>query len=196
MRILFVGATGKIGQEIVRALAPAHEVINASHTRAALTVDISDPQSIRDLYRAVGTVDAVVSAAGSTRRKPLVELTDDDFAYSMKHKLMGQVNLVRYGLEHVSDGGSFTLTSGILGREPIAGSEAISMVNLGLEGFARAAALELPRRMRVNVVSPPWVEETLREYQMHGFKGLPAAVVAQAYVRAVTSSMTGEVLEP
>ena len=194
MRILVVGATGTIGREVVKALA-AHEVVEAAH-RHGVRVDISDPASIRDMYRAVGTVDAVISAAGSTRRKPLRELTDDDFAYSIAHKLMGQVNLVRYGIDHVADGGSFTLTSGVLGREPILGGEAISLVNLGLEGFARAAALELPRGLRVNVVSPPWVEETLRELQMEGFRGLPAAVVAQAYVRAATSAMTGEVLEP
>ena len=170
-----------------------HEISMAGST---VRVDISDVESIRAMYREVGTVDAVISAAGSTRRKPLRELTDDDFAYSIAHKLMGQVNLVRYGIEHVADNGSFTLTSGVLGREPILGSEAISLVNLGLEGFARAAALELPRGLRVNVVSPPWVEETLREYRMEGFRGLPAATVAQAYVRALTSDANGEVLEP
>lgn len=196
MRILVVGATGTIGRAVVEALAPSHEIVQASHTRAALTVDISDPQSIRAMYRAAGKVDAVISAAGATRRKPLPELTDDDFAYSLRHKLMGQVNLVRYGIEHVSDGGSFALTSGILGRKPIPGSEAISMVNLGLEGFARAAALDLPRGLRVNVVSPPWVEETLRELNMTDMSGLPAAVVARAYVQAVSSNATGQVIEP
>jgi NAD(P)-dependent dehydrogenase (short-subunit alcohol dehydrogenase family) len=194
MRILVVGATGTIGSEIVKAL-PEHEVIAAAHSHG-IRVDISNVESIRAMYREVGTVDAVISAAGSTRRKPLRELTDDDFAYSIAHKLMGQVNLVRYGLDHVADNGSFTLTSGVLGREPILGSEAISLVNLGLEGFARAAALELPRGLRVNVVSPLWVEETLREYRMEGFRGLPAATVAQAYVRALTSDANGEVLEP
>ena len=194
MRVLVVGATGTIGSAIVKALS-AHEVIEAAYSHG-IRVDISDVQSIREMYQAAGTIDAVISAAGSTRRKPLRELTDEDFAYSIAHKLMGQVNLVRYGLGYLADGGSFTLTSGILGREPILGGEAISMVNLGLEGFARAAAMELPRGIRVNVVSPPWVEETLRELQMEGFRGLPAAVVAQAYVRALTSDATGEVLEP
>ncbi|HYC92845.1 MAG TPA: short chain dehydrogenase [Thermoanaerobaculia bacterium] len=194
MRVLVVGATGTIGSAIVKALS-AHEVIEAAYSHG-IRVDISDIESIRQMYQAAGTIDAVISAAGSTRRKPLRELTDEDFAYSIAHKLMGQVNLVRYGLGYLADGGSFTLTSGILGREPILGGEAISMVNLGLEGFARAAAMELPRGIRVNVVSPPWVEETLRELQMEGFRGLPAATVAQAYVRALTSSMTGEVLEP
>ena len=194
MRILVVGATGTIGREVVKALS-SHDVIEAAYEHG-IRVDISDPESIREMYHAAGTIDAVISAAGATRRKPLRELTDEDFAYSIANKLMGQVNLVRYGIGYVADGGSFTVTSGILGREPIAGSEAISLVNLGLEGFVRAAALEMPRGIRVNAVSPPWVEETLRQYRMEGFRGLPAAVVAQAYVGALTSEVTGQVIEP
>lgn len=78
-------------------------------------------------------------------------------ALSLNNKLMGQANLVRLGLPFISDGGSFTLTSGLLSREPIPGSAAISLVNAGLEGLVRAAALELSRGVRINVVSPPWV---------------------------------------
>ncbi len=196
MRILVVGATGTIGREIVRALAPQHEVVEVSRSHTPLTVDIASVDSIRAMYAAAGRVDAVVSAAGATRRKPLAQLTDDDFAFSIANKLMGQVNLVRYGIEHVNDGGSFTVTGGILAREPILGSEAISLVNCGLEGFVRAAALEMPRGIRVNVVSPPWITETLEAYKMEGFDGLPSAVVARTYVEAITGNHNGDVLEP
>jgi NAD(P)-dependent dehydrogenase (short-subunit alcohol dehydrogenase family) len=76
------------------------------------------------------------------------------------------------------------------------GSAAISLVNAGLEGFVRAAALEAPRGIRVNVVSPPWVSETLVQLGQDPQGGLPAAVVARAYVQAVEGSMTGQVIEP
>ena len=109
---------------------------------------------------------------------------------------MGQVNLVRFGLGHVADGGSFTLTAGYLARSPMPGATAISLVNAGLEGFVRGAALDLPRRIRVNVVSPPWVTETLEALHRDPSDGLPAAVVARSYVQSVTGTQTGAVIEP
>jgi NAD(P)-dependent dehydrogenase (short-subunit alcohol dehydrogenase family) len=196
MRILIVGATGTIGSRVARLLGERHEVLAASHRGGDLTVDIAEPASIRALYERVGVVDAVVCAAGQARFEPLAELGDEDFDYSLRNKLMGQVNLVRLGWEHVRDGGSFTLTSGVLSRSPMTGSAAVSLVNAGLEGFARAAALEAPRGIRVNVVSPPWVDETLAAYGMRGVPGLPAAEVAKTYERSVTGDATGAVLEP
>jgi NAD(P)-dependent dehydrogenase (short-subunit alcohol dehydrogenase family) len=124
-------------------------------------VDVANPESIGLRYRDIGWVDAVVSAAGQARFAAFTQLSDTDFQLGLSNKLMGQVNLVRRGLEHLADGGSFTLTSGILARLPSPGRTAISMTNAAVEAFGRAAALELPRGLRINVVSPGWVAETL-----------------------------------
>jgi NAD(P)-dependent dehydrogenase (short-subunit alcohol dehydrogenase family) len=196
MRILIVGASGTIGRAIVAALSGRHDLVLASRREASEQVDISDPASIRALYARVGRVDAVVSAAGQAAFKPLAELTDADFALSLSNKLMGQVNLVRFGIASVADGGSFTLTAGSLAREPARGAAAVSLVNAGLEGFARSAALELPRGQRINVVSPPWLSETLRAHGQDPSTGLPAADVARAYVASVEGKQTGTVLDP
>src|SRR2546426_694132 len=144
MRILLIGATGTIGKAIAAALGGRHEVLLASRQQAPLRVDIADPASIRSLYAKVGKVGAVISAAGQARFKPFDELSDADFRFSVDNKLMGQVNLVRYGLASVVDGGSITITSGVLAQQPSRGSAAISLVNAGLEGFARAAARAKP----------------------------------------------------
>jgi NAD(P)-dependent dehydrogenase (short-subunit alcohol dehydrogenase family) len=143
----------------------------------------------------VGLVDAVVCVAGQAAFRPLLALTDADFALGITNKLMGQVNLVRLGIDAVTDGGSFTLTSGILSRQPMVGGASISMVNAALEGFTRAAALELPRGVRINVIAPGWVRETLVAMKMDPGIGTPAALVAHTYVVAVEGRMTGQVLD-
>jgi len=196
MRILVVGATGTIGRAVVAALSARNEVISASLQSATVKVDITDPTSIQQMYRSVGRLNAVVCAAGQAKFAPLAHLSDADFRFCLDNKLMGQVNLVRFGFEHVEDGGSFTLTTGILAQAPMPGSAAISLVNAGLEGFIRAAALEAPRKIRVNAVSPPWVAETLQALKMDTSQGLPANVVARAYVRSVTGTDTGSTLQP
>ena len=196
MRILIVGATGTIGRAIVAALKGRHDLVLASKDDTAEQVDIGDPGSIKALYARVGRVDAVVCAAGLVAFKPLADLTDADFSLSLASKLMGQVNLVRFGIASVADGGSFTLTAGLLAREPARSGAAVSLVNAGLEGFVRSAALELPRGQRINVVSPPNVSETLQARGQDPKAGLPAAQVARAYMASVEGKQTGAVLDP
>jgi NAD(P)-dependent dehydrogenase (short-subunit alcohol dehydrogenase family) len=196
MRVLVVGATGTIGRAVVDALGDRHEIAAASFRQAPIQVDLADKDSIGRMYELVGPVAAVISAAGRARFAPLLELTDADFAMSLANKLMGQVQLVRLGLPWVGDGGSFTLTSGYLGRYPTPGSPAVSMVNAALEGFTRAAALELPRGIRINAVSPRWIRETLQARGLDPAPGTPAAVVAQAYVKSLEGNQTGQVLDP
>ncbi len=194
MRILIVGATGTIGRAVVAALSAGNEIVGASR-QGPVTVDLADPGSIREMYRSVGKVDAVVCAAGQAKFAPLAQLSDADFRFCLDNKLMGQINLVRFGFEHMADHGSFTLTTGILARSPMPGSAAISLVNAGIEGFVRAAALEAPRGIRVNAVSPPWVSETLQALKMDPSQGLPAAAVARSYVQSVNGTGTGLTLE-
>ena len=89
-----------------------------------------------------------MSAAGEAKFEPLATLTDEDFAFSIRRKLMGQVNLIRYGFEPVNDGGSFTTHAAASRREPMVGGAVASLMNGGLDSFTRAAALEAPRNIR------------------------------------------------
>jgi NAD(P)-dependent dehydrogenase (short-subunit alcohol dehydrogenase family) len=196
-RILVVGATGDIGRAVADAFAAReHQVLRASRKAPdpALRVDIADPSSIRALYARIDRVHAVVSAAGDAKVGALPALTDEDFAFSLANKLMGQVNLVRFGLDHVEDGGAFVLTAGIYATKPPPGVPALALVNGALESFARGASQDLPRGLRLITISPPWINETAARVGQKG--ALSAAANAEHYVRAVESGRTGEVVYP
>lgn len=195
MKIVVVGATGTIGRALVAALRDKHEIVAISRSTAENRADITDKASLERAFAAIGAVDAIVSAAGGAVFKPLAALSDADFEKCLHDKLMGQVNVVRVGASYVRPGGSITITSGVLAQEPMPGAAAISLVNAGLEGFGRAAALELKNKVRVNVVSPPWVSETLVALKMDPKNGLPAAEVAKAYVRSVEGDATGQTID-
>ncbi|MFZ0612798.1 MAG: short chain dehydrogenase [Desulfobacterales bacterium] len=195
MKIIVVGATGTIGKSVVAALSGRHEIVEVAHSSGEVRVDLADPGSIKKMFGAVGEFDALVSAAGAARFGPLKDLTDEDYRIGLENKLMGQVNLVRFGCDLIRDKGSFTLTSGVLSQEPAPGSSAISMVNAAVEAFVRAAALELPRGIRINAVSPIWVKETLKAMGRDSAVGLSAEETAIAYVESLEGPHTGEVLD-
>jgi NAD(P)-dependent dehydrogenase (short-subunit alcohol dehydrogenase family) len=196
MRVIVIGGTGTIGSAVADALeGRGHEVVRAGSRSGDQRVDIASEASIEALYGAIGRFDAVVCAAGDAAYAPLDQLDAAAFHKGLDSKYMGQVNVVLRGLKHVADGGSFTLTSGILAREPAPGSAALSPVNAAVEAFAKAAALELPRGIRVNVVSPPWVAETLAAMGRDPSAGVPAAKVADAYLAAIEGTHNGDTLD-
>lgn len=196
MKVIVIGATGTIGSEVVKALSlRKHEVVGASRS-GDVKVTIDDPASIRGLFERIRDVEAVVCCAGNAAFKPFADLTDADYELGLRSKLMGQVMLARVAKDTLRDGGSITVTTGVLAMQPMPGSASISLVNAGLEGFVRAAALELPRGLRINAVSPPWVKETMVKFGMDPTPGLAAADVAKAYVAAVEGSHQGKILDP
>jgi NAD(P)-dependent dehydrogenase (short-subunit alcohol dehydrogenase family) len=195
MKIILVGASGTIGQAIDRELRERHDIVRVGRNSGELRVDISDPASIRRLFEQAGPFDALISAAGNAHFGALEELSAKEFAVGLDDKLMGQVNLVLIGREFANDGASFTLTSGVLSEDPIRYGAAVSTVNAALDGFVRAAAIELPRGLRINGVSPTILEESLPAYgpYFRGFKAVPAATVALAYAKSAEGRQTGQV---
>ncbi|HAS6216224.1 TPA: short chain dehydrogenase [Vibrio vulnificus] len=193
MKVLIIGATGTIGQAVTEKLAN-HELILAGFDSGDVQVDLGDKASIQHMFETVGKIDAIVSTAGVANFGPLAMQSDDDYALALNNKLMGQLNLVRVGKDYVNQGGSITLTSGMLSRHPMAGSASVSMVNGALESFVKAAALEL-ERLRVNVVAPAFVKETMEKMGMDSTHGISASDTAKTYVAAVEGDMTGKTLD-
>ena len=194
MKILLIGANGTIGSAVAQELAQRHEIVRIGRSNGDFQVDISDSASIRKLFERTGKFDALVCAAGNVTFAPLAEMTGESFALGLQDKLMGQINLLLIGREFANDGASFTFTTGILNREPILSGASASLVNGALDAFVRAAAIELPRGLRVNSVSPTVVLEAMDVYAPYfrGFKPAPAADVALAYAKSVEGLQTGQ----
>lgn len=194
MRVLVIGASGLVGGAAADALEAAGcDVVRASRSNG-ITVDLTEPASIEALFEQVGDVDAVVSGTGKTPFKALGELDREDYLSAYTGKVQTQLDLVRIGTPHVRDGGSFTLTSGVLAREPIATGTAASMANGALEAYVMAAAAEPPRGIRINAVSPTVLAEATGYHaSFPGFPPVSAAAVGQAFVKAVKGVQTGRV---
>ena len=195
MKILIVGASGTIGRAVTAELAQRHEVVTAGRSSGDVRVDITDPSSIQAAFAEAGPLDAVVSTTGSVKFAPLEDMDADAYRFGLRDKLMGQVNLLLLGRDHVNDGGSFTFTTGVLDHDPIRSGTSASMVNGALNAFALAAAIEMPRGMRINVVSPGVILEAMDAYGAYfrGFEPVPAARAALAYVKSVEGAQTGQI---
>lgn len=196
MRILLVGATGTIGSAVLRELSPRHEIVKAGRSSSDVIVDLMSTDSIRAMYEKVGRVDAVIATAGHAHFGPLVSMTEDQFMIGLKDKLMGQINLVLQGIEHVNDGGSFTLTSGMLDRDPVRLGANAATVNAAIGGFVGSSCLEMPRGIRINVVSPGVLEESAVKYAgfFAGHEPVSSKRVGMAFAKSVEGALTGRVM--
>lgn len=196
MKVLVIGATGNIGKVVADTFAArGHVVIRASRS-SEISVDITDPDSIGAMFSRVGAVDAVVVASGSVPFKHLTELSREDYMSGFVSKTLGQIEVVSRGLQHVNDGGSITLTSGVLAREPIAAGAAAAMSNGALESFVISAAAEAPRRIRINVVSPNVLANAPRLHaSFPGQRPVPDEEIGRSYVLAVEGLVNGRTIK-
>lgn len=200
MRIFLVGAGGTLGRAVAAELGTRHHIITAGRKSGDVRLDLSDPASLRDTLAGAAPLDAVVCTAGEVAFAPIsaihpAPIGESAYTLGLTSKLLGQVNLALAAREHLVDGGSITLTSGILAEQPIAAGSSASMVNAALEGFVRAAAVELPRGIRINLVSPSILAESMAAFgaSFRGFEPVPAARAALAYSRSVEGLQTGQV---
>jgi NAD(P)-dependent dehydrogenase (short-subunit alcohol dehydrogenase family) len=194
-RILIVGATGTVGRALVHQIAGRHEIVPVGRVRGDYQVDITDSASISTMFDRVGKVDAIVSVTGDLHFGPLAEMTTGQFRIGLNSKLLGQVSLALLGQHFLTDGGSITLTGGTVSDEPIRFGANASTVNAALEGFVRGAAVELTRGMRINVVSPSVLQESMSSFGpfFPGIEAVPGARVALGYVRSIEGVQTGRV---
>lgn len=196
MKIVVIGGKGTIGSAVANHFKKKHEVITASRSNGDVQVDMESSESIKNMFEKIGKVDAIVNCAGATKWGPFAELSEEDFYVGLRGKLMGQVNIVRIGKDYLNEGGSITLTTGVLADDPVYGATNSAMANGAIHGFVLAVSQEHRNEFRLNAVSPELVEDS-EERLGNAFPGhttVSMKKVAKGYERSVEGLRTGEII--
>ncbi|MEU1545815.1 short chain dehydrogenase [Nocardia sp. NPDC005745] len=197
MRIIVVGGAGTIGRRLAPALrSHGHDVVVAGRTSGDVRVDLTSHETIESMYREVGPVDGVVSIAAHGALDEFSTLTTDALCHNMRAKFFGQVDLVLTGQHHCADGASFTLTSGIFADQPWPHVTGGGVISGALHSFVLSAAIELPRRMRINVVSPTMIADSVDAFagDFPGMRPVPMDELVDHYLRCIEGNDTGGVI--
>lgn len=197
MKVLLVGATGLLGSAVKKELENEHEIIQAARKNADVEVDITKSKSIRKMFEQIGEIDAVISTTGEAHFGPLEEMTPEMNDVSIESKLKGQVNLLLLGLDYIKDNGSFTLTTGVIMDDPIYQGASSAMANGAVKAFAKSAAAEAPRGIRINTISATVFQESPAKLQalFPGFDPVPLNKVALTFRKSVEGIQTGRSYE-
>ena len=195
-KIIVVGATGKLGRVVVEGLRKDYEVIRAGRSGPDLKIDAFDFESVSDVLASVGPFDGLVSCIGGTPFKTFEELTMDDFAAGLSTKCFSQLNLAKAAIPFLSENGSITLTSGIIGDEPIIAGSCAAAANGALNMCVSTLAAEYAGKLRINVVSPSIIENSVDHYGMlfDGFEPTSNESIIHAYRRTISAPITGRVM--
>ncbi len=195
MRILLIGGSGTVGKAASLGLKK-HDLIIAGRSSGDITVDVMDEASIRAMFAKAGKIDAIVTTTGHTHFGPVVDMTTEQFRKGLDDKLMGQIMVALIGQHHLNDQGSITLTSGVTNRDVIRKGANAAAVNGALDAFVKSAAIEMPRGLRINAVSPGLLEESATKYDgfFPGHQPVSSARVGLAYAKSVEGALTGQVI--
>jgi len=199
MKILVIGGNGTIGKKIVEHFSKEHQVLVAGRSSKEYPIDIANTKSIKDLFKTIkksGKIDAIICAAGEAKWARMKDLSEADYHIGLRSKLMGQVNIVRYAHKCLKRKGSITLTTGILADDPVYTTTSAAMVNGGIHSFVQAAAIEMRKKIRVNVVSSGVVMDAYAKYESYfpGHPPIPMDKMLMGYRRSVNGRINGEVI--
>lgn len=146
-------------------LARAGTMLGGRGRLELLTADITCEDAVAKLFETVGDLDHIVCTAADIRGAyELLPALDLQAArQAMESKVFGPMLLAKHGAPRLRPSGSITLTSGIAAYRPMPRGTVVAAINAALEGLVRALAVELAP-IRVNAVSPGWVDTPIWEF--------------------------------
>jgi NAD(P)-dependent dehydrogenase (short-subunit alcohol dehydrogenase family) len=185
--VLITGAAQGIGKITARLLADrGWQVVAGDRDREALDacrqeyagtpgldfveLDVTSETSIRDTLSALlarhGRLDALVNNAATEARRPLAELTRADWQRVLDVNLTGPLLLAKAAAPHLGradGGGSIVNIASTRAHMSEPGTEAYSASKGGLVALTHALAVSLGPHVRVNCISPGWIDVSMHK---------------------------------
>ena len=149
------------GAEVIIASRSADKVKAAAAKVGAtgIVADVTNDDSVVNLFKTCGPVDHVVVSAAQLKSGPFKTVSMEDARSTLEGKLWGAWRVARAA--EIKAGGSLTLVSGFLSIRPRPNSAIVGAANGAIESLTRALALELAT-VRVNCVSPGIIDTPIR----------------------------------
>lgn len=181
-RVLVVGGSSGMGLALAKSLladgaeviivgrsqtrlSEAKQRLGHAETLSAFSIDIAREEQVADLFEKTGPLDHIVSTAadieGAYQLLPSLEI--EAARRVVDSKLIGPLLLAKHGAQVLAATGSITFTSGIAAYRPAARGSVVAAINGALASLAYALAVELGP-VRVNVVSPGWVDSPIWKF--------------------------------
>jgi 3-oxoacyl-[acyl-carrier protein] reductase len=160
-RILVTGGRGGLATAVAHAFRTASWHVDAPGRDA---LDVADPASVRAWFAGRPTPDLLVCAAGSTRARPLLRLTEADWDRVLADNLTGAARCARAALPAMvrRGGGHIVFVSSWSAHHPPPGQAAYAAAKAGLLGLMRSLAREAgPSGIRVNAILPGFLETNM-----------------------------------
>ncbi|OAN10886.1 dehydrogenase [Photobacterium jeanii] len=147
-----IGGTSGIGAAVAKQLEGENSIVHVASRQTGL--DISDEQAVYHYFESIGAFDHLIITAGSSAPGgKVVDVDTTEAKAAFDTKFWGAVNAAKHGARYIKQGGSITLTSGMLSRKVVANTYVKTAMNAALEATTKVLAKELAP-IRVNAVSP------------------------------------------
>jgi NAD(P)-dependent dehydrogenase (short-subunit alcohol dehydrogenase family) len=175
-RVIILGGSSGLGFATAKAAAAegANVVIVSSNQARIDTaleglpqgskgyaVDLSKEQSIKDFFNQAGSFDHMVYTAGENISMSMVDDTDIEKGKDFfTIRFWGAFAAIKYGKDHINEGGSINLMSGNFGQRPSKGYSLGATICGAMDAFTRAMAVELAP-IRVNNIAAGVIKTNL-----------------------------------
>lgn len=155
-RVMIAEIDAAAGEETVAEFSPLGDI---RCTPTDVAVEAGVQQAVEATVSAFGRLNLLVNNAGIGIGKPITELTLAEWNRVLAVNLTGAFLCAKYAAPHLcAGGGAIVNIASIRALMSEANTEAYSASKGGLVALTHALAVSLGPRVRVNCISPGWIE--------------------------------------